>query len=415
MYRVAFISFVIIAAAVSTAFAQAPKKANAQQLAEAAKALNQFGCKLHVDEKAAGSPVDLIWFPPKTNDNELARLIGHASRFPQLKAVDLGETRITDAGLKELCKLSNLESVYLDETSITDKGLPVLDKIERLAWLDLSNTKVTVKCVDTLVQFKALTHLFLNKIDLSKQDVERIVTLNKLQSLGVKSLPDEMVPQLAKLEIKDLRLGRLGTKGVADLEKLSKLESLRLQGGLAYIDAGGWKSLSELKALRTLELGNFAPDDWTAYGRWITGKNDRKNKTFVLAKSTPGLANLQGLKKLDLTGIPLGNDALDHVCKIASLEELSVCCTAMTFEDASALSGLGKLQMLNVRNCFVTNKGLKSLEALKELRVLYLYDNPISETGVKQLQKALPRCTIWWKYTSGGGSHNFRVPGGYGG
>jgi hypothetical protein len=408
---------------VAPAVAQAPKKANPQQVADAMKALSQFGCKLHLDEKAVGSPVDLIWFPAKTNNTELARLVGHAARLPQLKALDLGETGIYDDALKALARLPNLESIYLDRTRISDSGIKHLAAIERLAWLDLSDTKVTAKSAQTLAQFKSLHHLFLSGASLSAEDVGWITTLNRLRSLGLESVPDESVKELSKLtDLKDLRFERLTKKGVPDLAKLEGLESLRLGGGLTYLDAGGWKTLTGMEKLISLNLSNWAHDDWKAYEKWYFGKKQSKEESGKKGKlpAFPGeavaLGDLHGLKKLDLTGIPVGDEIWKTVGKLAGLEELSVCCTQVTFEGAKDLASLEKLKELNARNCFVTERGLKSLEALKGLRLLYLYENSqITEYGVKQLQKALPQCRIYWKRTGGAGGHNFRLPGGYGG
>lgn len=404
----------------SIAAAQAPKKSNPQQITDAMKALNQFGCKLHLDDKAAGSPVDLIWFPEKTNDTELARLVGHAARLPQLKAVDLGDTAVTDNGLKELPRLPNLESVYLDNTRITDAGVKHLGAIERLAWLDLSNTKVTAKSSETLAQFKSLHHLFLNGAKLSAEDVARITTLTKVRSLGLNTIPDDSVKELGKLsDLKDLRLESLAMKAVPDLGKLEKLESLRLGGGLAYLDAAGWKTLVSLEKLKSLDVGNWAHDNWKQYGIWFDGKKKAREDAAKKGKLPPianpaALGELRGLTKLDLTGVPVGDEIWKTVGKLGSLEELSVCCTLVTFDGIKDLAGLDKLRELNARNCFVTDRGLKSMEALKGLRYLRLYDNQVSEAGVKQLQKALPQCAIYWKYNTGTGPHNFRLPGGYG-
>jgi hypothetical protein len=409
MFRLAT-SLAVVLSVLGPVTAQQPKKVNPQLAVEAAKALDKFGCKLHFDDTAAGAPVDLVWFPPKTNDAELARLVGHAARLPGLKMIDLGRTAVTDGGLKELARLPNLESVYLDNTPVTDAGVKSLANIERLAWLDVTGTKVTAQSTDTLARCKALHHLFLGAVNLKTEDVARIATLDKLRSLGVGSLPDEAVPELGKLpDLKDLRLARLGPAGVAALSKLPKLESLQLRDALGRLTADGWKTVAGLADLKALDLGGFAHDDWAKYAAW-----DRKKKPAWFPAAADALGDVRGLKKLDLAGLSVGDDVLKPVARLGSLEELDLCCTLVTFEDAKDLAGLGRLQRLNVRNANVTDRGLRAMEALKDLRQLLLYDNSVSEAGVNRLQKALPRCAIYWKYAKGSGDHRFRVPGGYG-
>ncbi|HKB38219.1 MAG TPA: hypothetical protein VKD72_17355, partial [Gemmataceae bacterium] len=58
-------------------------------------------------------------------------------------AVDLYETKVTDAGLKELKELKNLRTLNLGGTGITDAGLKKLKEFKSLQGLNLMDTKVT--------------------------------------------------------------------------------------------------------------------------------------------------------------------------------------------------------------------------------------------------------------------------------
>src|SRR5262245_167719 len=242
-------SLCLLLIAAGSGLAQAPKKVNPQQVAAAERALTDYGCKLHRDDKAAGQPVDLIWFPSKTTNADLARLALSAARLPGLKMIDLGETKVTDAGLKELARLPNLESVYLDKTAVTDAGLKELAGLERLAWLDLADTKVTARGTDALTGMKSLQHLFLEGIKLGTAEVAKLATLTRLRSLGLgRGVPDDAMKEVGKLtDLETLRLdASTGKAGFAELAKLTKLESVRIRGGLASIPAEGWKVLAGL-------------------------------------------------------------------------------------------------------------------------------------------------------------------------
>ena len=57
--------------------------------------------------------------------------------------LDLTDTKITAAGLKEVAKLQKLEELYLNDTNITDVGLKEVAKLQQLAIIDLDFTKVT--------------------------------------------------------------------------------------------------------------------------------------------------------------------------------------------------------------------------------------------------------------------------------
>ena len=50
------------------------------------------------------------------------------TKLPNLVALSLSETKITDEGLKEVAKLKNLGVLYLRSTKITDEGAAELQK-----------------------------------------------------------------------------------------------------------------------------------------------------------------------------------------------------------------------------------------------------------------------------------------------
>src|SRR5262249_47050285 len=84
--------------------------------AVAVKAIKKLGGKVTVDDKRPGKPV-----------------VG----------VNLGGTKVTDAGLKELKELKNLRELNLGDTQVTGAGLKELKELKNLQGLDLSYGEVT--------------------------------------------------------------------------------------------------------------------------------------------------------------------------------------------------------------------------------------------------------------------------------
>ena len=89
--------------------------------------------------------------PPKFTKVELA----------SVTRLDLRDTKVADAGLKEVAKLQKLERLGLDNTQITDAGLKEVAKLQKLEELNLNNTQITAAGVAELQ--KALP-----KCDISK-------------------------------------------------------------------------------------------------------------------------------------------------------------------------------------------------------------------------------------------------------
>ena len=72
----------------------------------------------------------------------------------QLKTLDLGGTKITDAGLKSLCDRygvgGHLRELDLSNTAIGDGALPYLKQLVRLKTLRIGGTKITERGIGEL-------------------------------------------------------------------------------------------------------------------------------------------------------------------------------------------------------------------------------------------------------------------------
>ena len=76
-------------------------------------------------------------------DVKLEEAVLHMKKLTSLRAVTLGFTKVTDAGLAHLSGLPELEELGLAQTGVTDAGLSHLKELKKLKRLDLVGTKVT--------------------------------------------------------------------------------------------------------------------------------------------------------------------------------------------------------------------------------------------------------------------------------
>ncbi len=93
----------------------------------------------------------------------------------QIAQLNLGKTKITDAGLAALAGMENLTHLNLHSTAITDAGLAKLKGLNSLYYLNLYGTKVSDKGLASLKQFQTLKKLF--------------VWQTKVTDAGAKQLP----------------------------------------------------------------------------------------------------------------------------------------------------------------------------------------------------------------------------------
>ena len=92
---------------------------------------------------------------------------------PQLTALQLGGTKITDATLSYLNQMPNLTRLDLNNTNISEEGLVVFPELKNLSYLNLVNTKIGLKGLTALsnpMKLTQLQQLFLFNTKISPQD-----------------------------------------------------------------------------------------------------------------------------------------------------------------------------------------------------------------------------------------------------
>jgi hypothetical protein len=70
--------------------------------------------------------------------------LAQLERLTQLRALDLSNSRVRDAGLAHLKRFTNLRYLYLDDTKVTDAGLPHLRVLCNLKVMSLNGTMVSM-------------------------------------------------------------------------------------------------------------------------------------------------------------------------------------------------------------------------------------------------------------------------------
>lgn len=121
-------------------------------------------------EKKLGIPIrplsiDSPWFSlnarllgAQFGDQQLAVL---APMALALQTLDLGETGVTDNGLRALGEMKNLRRLSLDRTAVTDAGLAHLASLKNLEYLNLHTTAVTDAGLAQLAPLSRLRSLYL--------------------------------------------------------------------------------------------------------------------------------------------------------------------------------------------------------------------------------------------------------------
>ncbi|MFC1735980.1 redoxin domain-containing protein, partial [Candidatus Hydrogenedentota bacterium] len=187
------------------------------------------------------------------------------SNLTSLEELAIGGVGISDAGLREIGKLTNLRVLrLLNAPLVTDDGLDALASLTSLRSLTLRcGSKITVAGLNHLNTLTGLTNLTANAG--RRRDVTMdIGDLTQLRSLDLPVfLRDEdlaclsQFPNLERLTVS----GRFGNEGMAHLAGLTSISSLRISSSLPDLNDDGLSYLAGMKLLNDLDIrGNFTDE-----------------------------------------------------------------------------------------------------------------------------------------------------------
>jgi RNA polymerase sigma factor (sigma-70 family) len=423
----------------------------AEQLAAAKKEYAKFGAGSGA-RKTIGPTILVFTMPRKTTDADLKglpdlpfhfglHLMGNSlvtdagmkelKGLKNLTELNLFGTQVTDAGLKEIKELKNLTELNLRATNVTDVGLGELKELKNLNFLFLGNTKVTDAGMKELKELKNLNFLFLDNTKVTDAGMKE---LKELKSLTTLSLWDTQVTDAGLKELKELknltRLNLFGTRvtdaGIKELKELKNLTILDLSG--TQVTDTGLKEIRE--ALPNCRIPNIfaaqAPADpkpaerkppaegteeqlvaaKEAYAKFgaeyqisLNPQTRHVLHGFSLPPNTTD-ADLKGLPDLpfrfalSLIGAQVTDAGMKEIKGLKNLAHLRIGNTKVTDAGLKEIKELKNLTFLGLRNTKVTDDGLKELKDLKNLTSLYLTSTQVTDAGVKELKEALPNCNI---------------------
>ena len=161
--------------------------------------LNRF---VRIDEEGH------VWYVclPKECDDTILTDVAALANLTYLEA---GDTKITDAGAKELAVLKSLEILHLWNTTLTDTGLGSLKELNGLQLLNLGGTSVSDTGIAQLVDLESLEQLRLNGTEVTDNVVEHLKKLPKLQKVWLQDteVTSEAVDQLRQAFTKEEPFG----------------------------------------------------------------------------------------------------------------------------------------------------------------------------------------------------------------
>ncbi|MDP7019921.1 MAG: serpin family protein, partial [Pirellulaceae bacterium] len=291
--------------------------------------------------------LELVW-----NDHITDAGVEHLAEQTGLRSLALESEKITDVGLRHLTGLTELRSLALRSEEFTDASLEIFSGLEGLERLSLLGQGVSDAGLQLMRQNAGLQELRLEYTRVTDDGLKKLNdSFADLRSLHLYNNRDvtaagfQQLKNLEHLERLALSADPITDTVLAQVGEVSGLVELSLEG--AAVTDAGLAHLQRLPGLKSLRL-SYAEDTITDAG-------------------LKGLKSLTGLVELDLSHAHINGSGLQHFAEADDLVDLNLTGAHVTSAGLKQLRVLKSLQKLNMSSTEVGDAGLAHLVELSDL------------------------------------------------
>jgi serine/threonine protein kinase/Leucine-rich repeat (LRR) protein len=352
----------------------------------------------------------LAWLQKRgfLHQQEWARGTQRLSRPVEIVNLDLSNSQVTDAGLKEIASLHKLRSLDLSFTRVTGTGLVHLKGLANLTQLHLMATHVTDAGLADLKVVSSLINLDLRVTRVSDAGLGHLLALKNLKGLNLASTrvsPRGIANLLAALPGLNLSAtnhardtaeailalgGHLSIRRAADAEdRVVKAIGELPDSGFNFTRvriAGIKKPLDALTA--KLRINTIIDPDRRELD---LRELDAADSSFG-DKDLAELSAFKNLKELSLARTNVSRNGVQHLQAFTALQRLVLDGLVVQGSGVAPLKGLSELTDLSLAPIWCDDDDLLLLKNLKKLRRLVLNGNPLRGSTLASL-KDLPELT----------------------
>lgn len=309
----------------------------------------------------------------------------------------LRDLRVDNEGLASFAAYTGLETLALTATRIDDEGLQHLKAFPRLRVLDLADTELNGTGFKADINLTALEDLNVSGTRLNDSTVQFLPNLDRLRRLNLRCtyITDNALKDLAgAYNLEALFLGNCtGEFGDVPYQSFVRYFSNRASSTRTYITGRGFHHLANLSGLKMLDLsGTDISDDFMAELSVLPALIELDiSNTMITDSGVAALPEMLKLRRLNLNGTAISDSSLVLLSEMSGLEGLSIRETGITVKGLAHLAGIRSLRFLDLRDTGLDEECVEILLKMCQLEQLSL---PFG-TWVSRVREGLPNTQVW--------------------
>lgn len=309
----------------------------------------------------------------------------------------LRDLRVDNDGLASFAAYTGLETLALTATRIDDEGLQHLKAFPRLRVLDLADTELNGTGFKADINLTALEDLNVSGTRFNDSTVQFLPNLDRLRRLNLRCtyVTDNALKDLAgAYNLEALFLGNsTGEFGDLPYQSFVRFFSNRASSTRTYITGRGFHHLANLDGLKMLDLsGTDISDDVMSELSVLPALSELNlSHTMITDAGVAALLEMPRLRRLNLNGTAISDSSLVLLSEMSGLEGLSIRETGITTKGLAHLTGIRSLRFLDLRDTGLDEECVEVLLKMWQLERLSL---PFA-TWVARVREGLPNTQIW--------------------
>lgn len=319
--------------------------------------------------------------------------------LPLLEEIHLACTATTDESIKAFTRHQALHTLVLDNTHVTFAGLKALSQNSNLRHLSLRNCLLGSLHRDALSQLTTELPFSLNLADSDVTDeaLTDIKSLNVVHlNLSGTQISDQGLTYLSGHEycqLLDLSYTQCSSNGLNNVVTSLPLQSLILRG--IKLSEDTLEALGQCTQLMLLNLANTNVQD-----QWLAALRKVETLEYLILYQTEvtgkTLNQLTNLSYLDLSFCPVDSRAIEQLNLLTNLASLHLMGIKLSHEAVKHFASTN-VTHLNLSNSSLTNRDLRTLSSMPELKELFVRNCDISVNEFERFQSRNTDCVIYWQ------------------